>query len=496
MQLLLKLLLILQTGGGQIWEVTQPRLVSVLRGESVTINCTFMFAGTDSDWIHVIWYKRSPGASNISMGRTNSTCIPNVTPGGLNHCISSLKTENFSSDLSDYNYTCIVKVPNIKPPLERSGQGTWIQIYEPPEVSTVDGTLVAGQKSSLTCSIKRLNSGDISFTWACYGINGFANNTTPTSKITVNGTSVATSQLEFIPKVTDHGTVCTCQINHVTFRQPVTNKIKLHVMYGPQNLTIMYRLNNSDSYQPWNNSPITVPMDSFLELRCSVDSHPASIVIWGKNSENYTEMLQSTAELNSSKVKITNYQSTDGEVYWCMANNSYGWRNASVWIKANEKVDPLLLILVPAISVIGFSVVVTICLCLICKRQMKDAVNVSMELSPKTMDRSANCNSELDTIYALVRRNNLPNNPKHATDCVIEYNNIGEEDEEVSYADIVIHNPKRQYHNQQPKHLPDVKEKNTRNDFKYIHSSSPHKHVDDTSEYSAVRISRQDLRTA
>ncbi|XP_078413255.1 sialic acid-binding Ig-like lectin 13 [Cetorhinus maximus] len=478
--------------GQIIGEVTQPRLVSVLRGESVTINCTFMYNGTDSDWIHVNWYKRSPGTLNISMEKTNFTCIPNVTLGGLKHCTSSLRIENISSDLSVYKYTCTVKVPIINPPLERSGQGTWIQIYDPPEVSSVDGALVAGQKSSLTCSAKVLNSGDISFTWACYGINV----TTPTSKITVNGTSVATSQLEIIPRVTDHGTVCTCQINHVTFRQPVTNKIKLHVMYGPQNLTIMYRLNNSDTYQPWNSSPITVPMDSFLELRCSVDSHPASTVIWGKNNENYTVMLQSTAELNSSKVKITNYQSTDGEVYWCMANNSYGWRNASVWIKADEKVDPLLLILLPAIAVIGFSVVVTIYLCLICKRQMKDPVNVSMELSPKTMDRSANYNSELDTIYALVRRNNLPSNPKHATDYVIEYNNIEEENEEVSYADIVIHNPKQQCHNQQPKHLPDVKKKNTRNDFKYIHSSSPHKHVDDTSEYSAVRVSRQDLRTA
>ncbi|GCB60103.1 hypothetical protein scyTo_0014108 [Scyliorhinus torazame] len=96
----------------------------------------------------------------------------------------------------------------------------------------------------------------------------------------------------------------------------------------------MYRISNSGSYHSGTSSHITVPMDSFLELRCSVDSNPVSSVIWMKESENYTEMSQITAGLNSSKVKMTNLQSEDEGIYWCLVNNSYGWTQASVKVES------------------------------------------------------------------------------------------------------------------------------------------------------------------
>ncbi|XP_072342796.1 sialic acid-binding Ig-like lectin 13 isoform X2 [Scyliorhinus torazame] len=501
MQLLLKLLLILQTGAQgvqNIGEVSQLHLVSVLRGESVTINCTFIYNGTHVNWIHTNWYRNTWG-SNYSYEVNKQTCIPDVTLGGLSHCVASLKIENVSFDQSDSNYICVAKMPLTNPPIERRGQGTRIQIYGPPEISTVDSPLIAGHKSHLACSVKGLYSENISFIWTCHGANSFTNITTPSSKRTVNGTSVTSSQLEIIPKTADHGTVCTCQINHVTFRQPVATEIKLHVMYGPQNLTIMYRLSNGGNYQPLNSSFITVAVNSSLELKCGVDSNPVSTVIWVKDNKNDTEMIQIESGLynSNSNLKITYFQLRDGGMYWCMANNSYGSGNSSVWINAVEKDYLLLFVLVPIIAVIGFISVVTICFCLIWKRQLKDPVHGVVKISPETMDRCGNFNSETDIIYASVRRDNLPSSPKHSTEAdTIEYNNIEEENEEVSYADIVIHNPKRQGYNQWPKHTPDIKEKNTGKDFKHTHGLSPHKHVDDTSEYSAIRISHQDLRTA
>ncbi|XP_067909979.1 sialic acid-binding Ig-like lectin 13 isoform X2 [Heterodontus francisci] len=450
MQLLLKLLLILQTGvqgGPWIGEITQPQLVSVLKGASVKINCTFIYNGSADHWVHAVWYWRSPGLPDTRYETKNLSCTPDIPPGGFSRCVVSLMIEDVSFDHSDNNYTCAVNVPTVYPPLERKGPGTRIQIYELPEVSTVDGALVAGRQYNLTCSAKGWYSANISFTWACHGINSSTNITTLTSKRTVNGTPVATSQLEIIPKVTDHGAICRCQISHVTFRQPVLNQIKLDVMYGPQDPIIMYRLNNRNDYHPGTSSSILVPTDSFLELRCSVDSNPASTVIWVKD----TEMLQLPAGSNSSKVEFRNFQSEDSGVYWCIANNMYGWRNASVCIKP-EKEGPLLLpILVLLIAVTGFIAVATIYFCLIWKKQFKDPANVSMELSPETMDRSANCNGETDTIYAVVRRNSLPSNPRHATTYANECRNVEEEDEEVPYADIVIYNPKRQFYNQQPK---------------------------------------------
>ncbi|XP_067909982.1 uncharacterized protein [Heterodontus francisci] len=348
MQLLLKLLLILQTGvqgGPWIGEITQPQLVSVLKGASVKINCTFIYNGSADHWVHAVWYWRSPGLPDTRYETKNLSCTPDIPPGGFSRCVVSLMIEDVSFDHSDNNYTCAVNVPTVYPPLERKGPGTRIQIYELPEVSTVDGALVAGRQYNLTCSAKGWYSANISFTWACHGINSSTNITTLTSKRTVNGTPVATSQLEIIPKVTDHGAICRCQISHVTFRQPVLNQIKLDVM-----------------------CPLLLP------------------------------------------------------------------------------------ILVLLIAVTGFIAVATIYFCLIWKKQFKDPANVSMELSPETMDRSANCNGETDTIYAVVRRNSLPSNPRHATTAYAnECRNVEEEDEEVPYADIVIYNPKRQFYNQQPK---------------------------------------------
>ncbi|XP_078055065.1 sialic acid-binding Ig-like lectin 12 [Mustelus asterias] len=333
MQFLLKLLFILQTGVQgvlNIGEVTQPSLVSVLRGQPVTITCTFIYNGTSRQWIHANWHRNSRRASNYSYSSNKPTCIPDVTLGHLNHCVSSLKLENVSSDQSDYNYLCVVKIP-LYPPIERSGPGTRIQSYGPPEISTGDGALVIGHKSNLTCSAKGLYFENITFIWTCHGENIIKNITTQTSRAIVSGTPVASSQLEITPKLTDHGTVCTCQINHVTFSQPLTNEIKLHIMYGPQDPTIMYRLASSDNYRHQTNSSITVPMDSVLELKCCVDSNPISTVIWMKDSENYTEISRLESGLNCSNVKI-HFQSIHGGVYWCVANNSYGWRNASVRI--------------------------------------------------------------------------------------------------------------------------------------------------------------------
>ncbi|XP_067826830.1 sialic acid-binding Ig-like lectin 14 [Heptranchias perlo] len=353
-------------GVPHLGKVTQPPLVSVLRGKSVTINCTFIYNGTNSEWVYTAWYKTSPLAPYVQNEENTLICIPDGTPGGFSHCIASLKIERASFDHSEYNYTCLAQIPTVSPPLERRGQGTWIQIYEPPEVSIVDGALVAGRKSSLTCSAKGLYSENISFIWACHGINISTNVTTLITKRTGDGTSVVTNRLEIVPKVRDHGTVCRCQINHVTFRQPVINEVILHVLYGPQDPKIIYRLNNTDSYHPVTSSPIIVPPDSFLELRCSVDSNPASSLIWMKDRENHTEMLQIAAELNSSIVKIKHLQSEDGGVYWCTANNSYGWGNASVWIKAEQEDSTLIWIFVIRfIAVAAFIFILTTLSCLV-----------------------------------------------------------------------------------------------------------------------------------
>ncbi|XP_055516779.1 sialic acid-binding Ig-like lectin 13 [Leucoraja erinacea] len=489
MQLLLKLLFLLHAGTQGVPLITnliQPRLVKVCRGESVTLNCTFSYNGSVNAWLRVSWYRKSPGGADITYNTNNSLCIPHPLWGGFNNCTVSLMIENVSFGHSVYDYICAVKVPNVFPPIYETGQGTRIQVYDLPEMYIRSDTLVAGHESTLTCTGKGLHDKDISFTWTCTSTNI----TAPTFETDRNGTLVATSHYKIVPRVEDNGTVCSCQINHSVFRRPAVNTIKLNIMYGPQDLLITYRLKAVDTFRLINDSIIFVAADSFLELNCRVDSNPVPTVFWTNATENHNVTLQTGVGFNSSKEWIR-FQRKDEGMYWCMAKNDYGWRNRSISINTKRKDYPFLyaLVLIPLTAAMILAIIYV---CLNCKRQRKDPVNVTIELSPENMHRDANCNKELDTIYAVVRKNGPPISRPYSTE--VAFVNEGNSEEEVSYADIVIHSPKQRY-NQKAKQICDVMEKNAKKPLPYVYSSSPRHHVDDTSEYSVVRVSRQDLRT-
>ncbi|XP_072094954.1 sialic acid-binding Ig-like lectin 14 [Mobula birostris] len=494
MQLFLKLLFLLQAlvqGVPVLLEVNQPRLVSVGRGESVTLNCRFTHNATEDSWVIIFWYRTSPRAADAFYKVNNSHCVFDACLHGLKHCNASLKVEHVSFGHSGNRYSCILRIPSVYPPLEARGQGTQLQVYEPPEISVLDGPLVADNESVLNCSGNGLLAEDISFTWACSGTSNFTEVAGPTLWKNNNGTSVVTSQLKLVPRVEDHGSVCSCQIDHATFRQPIKIHIKLNVMYGPHDSIITYKLNTMDNYLPINHSEIIAVVGSSLALNCCMTSNPASTVMWTRVRESPNGTLQTNIGLNCAKVQI-HFQSEDEGIYWCMAYNDYGSRNTSIWIKANHETNNYyqLYAVLPITTVIIMTIMF---FWLICKRQRKDPVNVSTELSSRTMDRSASCGHEIDTVYAVVRKKSQPTNRQHPTEAT--FVDEGNSEEEVSYADIVIHSPKRVY-NQKLKQAADVTEKNTKQELQYFYGSSPHHQVDDTSEYSAVRIPRQDLITA
>ncbi|XP_078282742.1 sialic acid-binding Ig-like lectin 12 [Rhinoraja longicauda] len=375
MQLLLKLLFVLHAGTQGvplITDLTQPRLVSVRRGESVTLNCTFTYNGGVDARLRVSWYRTSPGGSVATYKMNKSLCIPHPHWDGFERCTVTLKIENVSFGHSVYDYTCEVKVPNVFPPVHEKGQGTRIQVYELPEINIRGYTLVAGQESTLTCFGRGLYDKNISFTWTCISTSI----TAPTFKTNSNGRTDATSHYKIVPSVEDNGTVCSCQINHFTFGQPVVTTIKLNIMYGPQNLLITYRLKAVDTYRPINDSIIFVAADSFLGLKCRVDSNPVSTVIWTKATENHNVTLQTGGGFNSSK-EWTRFQRKDEGTYWCMANNGYGWRNRSISITIKQKDYPFLYALVPVTTAIILAIIY---FCLTCKTQQKEnSVGVELE---------------------------------------------------------------------------------------------------------------------
>ncbi|XP_069750633.1 sialic acid-binding Ig-like lectin 13 [Narcine bancroftii] len=464
----------------RIKDMNQPRLVSVRRGESVKLNCSFSYNGSLDPWVHISWQIRDSG-TYASQNSSRLSCIPDVLPDGFKLCTESLKVESVSFGHSDYNYTCEVKIPSDYPPVHVKGQGTQMQIYDPPEISILGGALIADRKSILTCSSKGLYAKNITFIWSCPETNNFSNVTTATLKTCSDRTPVATSQLEIVPTMHDHGAVCSCQINHASFTQPAVTMINLNIMYGPRDPFLMYRLNTRDNYHPINVGNIAVAANSFLELACCVKSNPTPTMNWIKAHEDHNVMISTEVGSNSSKVWIQ-FQSEDEGTYWCMANNTHGWGNISISIKIKQADYYFLYALVPSIAVI---IAVIICFCLICKRQWKDPVNVTTEMSPESMYSSAN--DHIDTVYAVVRKKSPSISRQSPTE--------SKSDEEVSYADIVIHTPK-QLCNKTLKDISDITEKSDKRQLKGACGPSPYHVVEDTSVYSAVWVSRQDVRIA
>uniref|UniRef100_UPI00398ED3AC sialoadhesin-like n=1 Tax=Pristiophorus japonicus TaxID=55135 RepID=UPI00398ED3AC len=331
------------SGHPEIRNVTQPRRVSVLRGKSATLNCTFNYIANESDWVHIKWYISSPGIADVHYGTSKHTCIPDIAPGGFKHCATSLKIENVSFTISDYNYTCVVVIP-VYPPVESRGPGTRLHVDvppSPPAISITQEKLVAMNESSLHCLARGFYPQNISIKWLhqdqTISHNAQSSKANDNTKYTImlppsrnsDGTFSITSQMTFIPISQDHGTICTCQVLHTTSNERIIKHITLNVNYGPQPI-IHYRTSDSDKLCPLLQCTINVMPQSFLELNCTADSNPAPSVTWEKKSRGQRIQLYS-GKSNLGYTKASIDDSDSGE-YICRAFNDYGLKEHAVVI--------------------------------------------------------------------------------------------------------------------------------------------------------------------
>ncbi|XP_072342327.1 sialic acid-binding Ig-like lectin 11 [Scyliorhinus torazame] len=181
-----------------------------------------------------------------------------------------------------------------------------------------------------------------------------------------DGTFNTTSELIFTPTLQDHRTIFTCQVYHLTSKEQVIKRIILTVNYGPE-LVIHYRTSDSDVFLPLLKNFIYVEHQSFLELNCTADSNPASIVIWLKKFWARRGGIQLVAGVSSSILKKMNVDHSDSGDYICRAHNGYDSKESALTISLTSDFGssfPVRSITMPI-----FVVSITLMLIWCCKRK-------------------------------------------------------------------------------------------------------------------------------
>ncbi|XP_071376407.1 sialic acid-binding Ig-like lectin 5 isoform X2 [Centroberyx affinis] len=138
--------------------------------------------------------------------------------------------------------------------------------------------LTEGQQATLSCTAPGCCSGsapEIIWIWRATGenVSHIAGNTTSSKTENLTVTQKHNSTLTFTPSAKDHGTKVTCKVSfmgNITAEETVT----LNVTYVKK---------------PIITGNTTVKEGDALNLTCSVESYPLSIVTWAKLGSNDTE---------------------------------------------------------------------------------------------------------------------------------------------------------------------------------------------------------------
>ncbi|XP_007894234.2 sialic acid-binding Ig-like lectin 6 [Callorhinchus milii] len=466
--------------GGRILEVTQPREVNVRRGESVTLNCTYNCTGIQSNQVYAAWY-RGFQKPPVILEKNNENCSEHK---GVVSCWTSVKIANVSPGESAYTYYCEVIVTAENGTVEKIGGGTRLRIYETPRISP--SVLVKGRESTLNCSALVYRSFSLSFICVLHGKN--VNGTVPTDSGRNESTKFITSHLKITAELRDNRSVCVCQINPDIHTAAARAEVRLNIEYGPQDPIIKYRTKEQAKYLPVTTS-IPVPMGSFLELTCFVDSNPQASVKWKKGEETLAEtnQTQGTLTINSTSFKLLQHG-----IYVCEATNKHGHNKTEISITLQPHNQKLICVWLP-VTVIAVVCALTIA-CWVMKRRLKEPGAEAIELSPESNEHPSHIN-ETDTIYAEVQKKALPKHQTPAQCSLSIDDHKPEEENEVSYADIMIRRPKPRGHTHKPEHRPYIAARENKTRSKDASGSPYHNQaVAEETEYAAVHVSSQNLR--
>ncbi|XP_072885644.1 synaptogenesis protein syg-2-like [Hemitrygon akajei] len=197
----------------------------------------------------------------------------------------------------------------------------------PPEILITHEKLIVEKPSTLYCHAWGFYPQKISIQWLhIHNAQASESDVKITTRLSpfrnFDGTFNATSQMNFTPTLQDHKTIRTCQVLHTTSKEWIIKNITLNVKYGPQPV-IYYRNSILDHFEPLLENIIYIEPQSYLELRCTTDSNPASNVIWMK-SGGHTERIQLANGVGNSVLLNKKTDDSYNGMYICSADNEVG----------------------------------------------------------------------------------------------------------------------------------------------------------------------------
>ncbi|XP_071325160.1 uncharacterized protein [Trachinotus anak] len=326
---------------GQRWQHNQEHSITLSQqdikaeaGLCVVIPCSFT-AADDDDVKSVIWYKCDPSTTTCGKPDTpifsssNNGNVESGFRGRVSLLEPDLRQKNCSIIINDLKETDsgsyqprvdgILSVKNDGFTARSRAKVTVTGLSQKPTVMTPP--LTEGQQATLTCTAPGLCSGsDPKITWMWRGAGEKDSHITGhiTHFKTENLTALMqrhSSTLTFNASAEHHGTQVTCEVSF-TGITTTEETVTLNVTYVKD----MKISGNT-----------TLEMGDVLNLTCSVNSFPASLIQWTKNGSDKNLM----EHRGSAPLIIHNMTADDFGQYICTAKhlNNTLMKNVTLYLK-------------------------------------------------------------------------------------------------------------------------------------------------------------------
>ncbi|KAK6467949.1 tyrosine-protein phosphatase non-receptor type substrate 1-like [Huso huso] len=331
-------------------QISQPSHLTVLKGDSVSMNCSFNYTGDDR--VYGKWYKRQPEGEKHYLDKSSTACVL-LHPALLDNvseCVVTTHIPNISFNHSGV-YNCEVKIPSSIQSIDSEGEGTRLEVYAPPSFVSIyqsANEVVAGAEFTLRCVARGFYPASVGIEWFHKGALVSSGDKPDHLEKHKDGSFSAYRYLRLFPKAKDQAMVFTCNVTHIALQTPISRDVHLSVKYPPLNQMVYHRLSPSDGFQPLVGRSLYCPPGSYLELQCVVESEPASQVVWFNTSNAILgNGTNSTATMKG--------RASDGGVYWCRASNAYGTTQQEVRVNPESSFPvrmvtyPLFVIIVSAL---------------------------------------------------------------------------------------------------------------------------------------------------